>query len=614
MAKYSLYTSKEIKPQGWTLDQLKIQAQGLAGQLDRVWPDVRDSMWIGGAREGWERVPYWLDGFIPLAYLLDDEDMKARAKRYVDKIIESQKADGWICPNGDTPIEKYDNWAIILISKTLTVYYDCSADERVPAVVYRVLKNFYDLLSTGRIHLFAWGEHRWFETFIALDRLREWFGEEKWMGELARILLEQGTDYEKLTELWKRPLNKWTQDTHIVNIMMMLKEEAVTCDLLGKKYTDKAERLRKILRRYNGMPTETFTGDECLAGLSPIHGVELCAVVEQMYSYEHLYAYTGNKKWAERLEKVAFNALPATISDDMWSHQYDQMSNQIECTPFRGNAPFTTNKQQANVFGLEPEYGCCTSNFGQGWPKLVIASFMKARDGVVSAVPIPCVLTTEWRGVPVKVSLRTDYPFRNSFTYTVEAQEKTPMKLRIRIPSFANNVRLGGAPVDKRDMIVINGFEAGTTEITLSYDTEPRVVARPYGLNSVEYGSLVFALPIESEAKIVEYTKQNVERKFPYCDYHIKGTSDWNVALTESRFEVEERPMPSVPFSSKEPAIVLKTRLCHIDWGYAPYYDTVCAKAPHSRVALDEPAVRELYPYGCAKLRMTELPFAKKIK
>ena len=125
MAKYSLYTSKEIKPQGWTLDQLKIQAQGLAGQLDRVWPDVRDSMWIGGDREGWERVPYWLDGFVPLAYLLDDEDMKARAKRYVDKIIESQKADGWICPNGDTPIEKYDNWAIILISKTLTVYYDC---------------------------------------------------------------------------------------------------------------------------------------------------------------------------------------------------------------------------------------------------------------------------------------------------------------------------------------------------------------------------------------------------------------------------------------------------------------------------------------------------------
>jgi hypothetical protein len=27
--------------------------------------DVRDSRWIGGDRDGWERVPYWLDGFVP---------------------------------------------------------------------------------------------------------------------------------------------------------------------------------------------------------------------------------------------------------------------------------------------------------------------------------------------------------------------------------------------------------------------------------------------------------------------------------------------------------------------------------------------------------------------
>ena len=27
--------------------------------------------------------------------------------------------------------------------------------------------------------------------------------------------------------------------------------------------------------------------------------------------------------WLERLEKLAYNALPAAISPDMWSHQYD---------------------------------------------------------------------------------------------------------------------------------------------------------------------------------------------------------------------------------------------------------------------------------------------------
>ena len=83
MKKWNFYTSDEIKPQGWLKRRLEIQAQGLSGNLDKMWRDVRDSSWIGGDAEGWERVPYWLDGFVPLAYLLEDKDMIARAKKYV---------------------------------------------------------------------------------------------------------------------------------------------------------------------------------------------------------------------------------------------------------------------------------------------------------------------------------------------------------------------------------------------------------------------------------------------------------------------------------------------------------------------------------------------------
>src|SRR4051812_47321706 len=51
-----------IKPAGWLRKQLQIQADGLGGHLDEFWPDVKESAWIGGAEEGWERGPYWLDG------------------------------------------------------------------------------------------------------------------------------------------------------------------------------------------------------------------------------------------------------------------------------------------------------------------------------------------------------------------------------------------------------------------------------------------------------------------------------------------------------------------------------------------------------------------------
>ncbi len=310
---YSFFTSKELKPDGWMRRQLEIERDGLCGNLDRVWPDVRDSKWVGGDREGWERVPYWLDGFIPLAYLLDDEDMKQRAKRYVDKILENQQEDGWICPNGDTTREKYDTWAVMLIGKALTVYYDCSGDERVPTAVYRIFKNYYDLLKAGTVKLFDWGKFRWFEGFVSLIWLRDHMGEEPWMHELGSILCEQGTRYEDLTDLWKTPAVKWTFENHIVNIAMMLKSEAMTSRLNGSEYTDLAERLFRVLDHYNGTPVGTFTGDECLAGVSPIQGTELCAVVELMYSYELLYAYTGDEKWAKRLELCAYNALPATL-------------------------------------------------------------------------------------------------------------------------------------------------------------------------------------------------------------------------------------------------------------------------------------------------------------
>ena len=77
---YTPFRYDEVFPEGWVKRQLRIQAEGLAGNLDNMWPDVKDSAWIGGDKEGWERVPYWLDGFVPLAFLLRDEKMISRAK------------------------------------------------------------------------------------------------------------------------------------------------------------------------------------------------------------------------------------------------------------------------------------------------------------------------------------------------------------------------------------------------------------------------------------------------------------------------------------------------------------------------------------------------------
>src|SRR5258708_749885 len=62
-----------VKPKSWLLEQLRIQARGLSGHIDEFWPDLgKNSGWLGGTGESWERGPYFLDGLVPLAYLTGD--------------------------------------------------------------------------------------------------------------------------------------------------------------------------------------------------------------------------------------------------------------------------------------------------------------------------------------------------------------------------------------------------------------------------------------------------------------------------------------------------------------------------------------------------------------
>lgn len=604
---YNYFKAVEIKPAGWLLRQLKIQAKGLSGNLHKMWPDISDSAWIGGKHESWERVPYWLDGFIPLAYLLDDKELIKTADLYMNEIINRMEPDGWICPCKREERKNYDIWAAFLIGKVLTVYYDFTGREDIKLCLYKSMKCLYEHLKNDKATLYQWGLFRWFECLIPLQFLYDSYKED-WILDFAGWLKENGADYRNFTEEWKRPLSKWTLQTHIVNLMMMFKSEALCHNLLGDTYIGIAEKLWKILEEYNGTAVGTFTGDECLAGKRNNRGTELCAVVEQMYSCQLLYAVTGKSIWAERMEKLAFNALPATISDDMWTHQYDQMVNQIACKTFDCKSFFGTNSPDAHLFGLEPNFGCCTSNFNQGWPKLVLNAFLKDKNGILCPYMIPAKLNTKIKGVSVKITQDTEYPFRLNGRYIIEADAPITFSLKIRIPKWAKSIKLNGKSIAKKEYVVIRKKWNGKEEIKLELSDIPRIVKRPYKMKTVEYGPLVFSLPIKAEYKKLEYEKDGVVRKFPYCDYELLPKEEWRYALSDTTFEIEEHPINKIPFSSKNPAVTLKTGMQRINWEYADDYDSVSAISPKSSKPISKKEEKTLFPYGCSKLRITEMP------
>ena len=603
--KYTFFTSKEIKPRGWLKTELEIQASGLCGNLDKVWRDVRDSAWIGGDSDGWERVPYWLDGFIPLAYLLEDEDMISRAKRYVESIMSAQKPDGWICPCPDDERGDYDVWAALLIAKVLCLYGDCSGDERAFSAVKKCLKQLSGHLDYNTLR--NWGAARWFEGLIPIYRLYEICGEE-WLVVLAKKLRVQGFDWERAFRegLIDDCAQGWDYISHVVNIAMMLKSEALW-SLFGDGSAQAfADAAAEYLDKKHGAAAGHYNGDENLSGNSPVQGAELCSVVELMYSYEILFAVTGDTKWLDRLEQIGFNSLPAALAPDMWTHQYDQMTNQAACYPMK-TPTFRTNNNEAHIFGLEPNFGCCTANFGQGFPKLALSSFFKAEDGIAACALVPAVIKTSVNGTAVSAEIAGGYPFEDSARFIICADKPVEFCFYIRVPIWAKSAKIDGKNALPGSFFRILKRWSGKSVITAEFEFETQLVKRPEDMVCVRRGPLIFSIPIEEKWERVEYEKDGVERRFPYCDYHIYPQSEWNYAIAGSEFETV-RQEAEKPFDAVRAPIAVYADAVRIDWGFE---DGHVLRAPRSREPLGAPERIRLIPYGCTNLRMTEVPFIK---
>jgi uncharacterized protein len=205
-----------------------------------------------------------------------------------------------------------------------------------------------------------------------------------------------------------------------------------------------------MLDDYHGIPNGMFSTDEHIAGNDPSQGIELCAVVESMFSYELIAADLADPVFGDRLEKVAFNALPGTFRDDMWSHQYDQQPNQIACR--RRPRRWSTNGVDANLFGLTPEFGGCTANMHPGWPKLASSLWMGTADeGLAAVAYAPSELeAVVGHDVKVHIAEDTEYPFREIVQLTVNPATPVKFPLKLRIPAWAKaaTVAIGGAPVN----------------------------------------------------------------------------------------------------------------------------------------------------------------------
>jgi len=204
-----------VRPAGWLRDQCRIQAEGITGRLEEFWPDLGpDNMWLGGKTEGWERGPYYLDGLVPLAYLLEDAKLKALAQKWIDSILEMQDETGWLGPAQAPNRRPYDPWPVAIVLKALTQYHEATEDERVLPVMTRFCGCLRETLEERP--LFEWGMYRWADLILSLHWLYERTGETGLL-ETAQQIQSQGYDWRSHFEQFpsgRRPLQRdagWTR-------------------------------------------------------------------------------------------------------------------------------------------------------------------------------------------------------------------------------------------------------------------------------------------------------------------------------------------------------------------------------------------------------------------
>ena len=618
-----------IRPRGWLLEQLRIQANGLSGHLGEVWNDVgSNSGWLGGSGESWERGPYYLDGLLPLAYLLDDSRLKAIAQRFVDWTLEHGWSNGMI-----GPAKNDDWWPRIVMLKALMQYQELAGDPRVIPLMDKYFR--YQLAELSKRPLRDWGKFRWQDQVLSIIWLYNRTGS-AYLLDLARMLHQQGFDWigsfedfrfkEKITaEYIKLEEGQGLADlalaTHGVNNGQAIKCGPVWSQVSGSAHDRKAVfHMIDELNRYHGLPNGMFSCDEHLSGRDPSQGSELCTVVEYMFSLECSLAITGDASLADRLEKLAYNALPGTLTDDMWAHQYNQEPNQVECSLH--HKPWVTDGPESNLFGLEPNFGCCTANYHQGWPKFANSLWMFSgaqendrEDGLVAVAYAPCEVHTRLRDTPLHVIEETDYPFRGSIQMTVVPDSPIAFPLRLRIPGWASGARIRVNGEKLRDP------DAGTfARIERTWRAGDRIeIVFPMRLRtsrwfndsiSIERGPLVFSYGIGED-----WVKLR-DNRLESSDWQVFPTTPWNYGLNvnaeapEAGIMVCETQIGPRPFAREHPPVRLRVKARQIAAWRAD--DGAANPLPQSPItSQQQEEILTLVPYATTKLRITAFPQLK---
>lgn len=621
-----------VKAEGWLQEMLLLQKKGATGKLDELYPLVmgNNNGWLGGDGDQWERGPYWIHGLITLAYLLEDEELINKTIPWVEWALNSQKSDGYFGPDKDYPNmpgvqrnNSADWWPRMVVLKILQQYFSATEDTRVIDFMRNYFKYQLETLPNTPLDNWTfWAKYRGGDNLMVVYWLYNITGD-NFLLDLAEIIQEQTFDYTY--RFLETDLIRNQENIHCVNLAQGIKEPAIFYQQSKDgKHIESIKKAFADIKKYSGQPQGMFGGDEALRNNIPTNGVELCSVVELMFSLENILTITGEVSFADHLERIAYNALPAQVTDDFMQRQYFQQANQVHIT--REDRNFSLNHGGTDVcFGLLTGYPCCTSNMHQGWPLYVQNLWYATPDRGLAAVLFAPSKITAFVGdsTEVTVTEQTNYPFEENilFNFLLDKNVIVNFPFRLRIPEWCSSaiVKINGeihSNPNGNQVIKIERDWKNDDVVELIIPAEIKLNRWHENSVSVDLGSLNFVLKIEENWNKVTNTKD--PEVFGSHYFEVTAASPWNYGLIDipedeikNHYKIIREASPGTyPWNPQNAPIKIETKAKRInDWKM--YYGSA-GPLPYSiqwgqKVSESEETVM-LIPYGCSNLRISEFP------
>ena len=565
--KFQSIPANAITPKGWLKQYLVNQKDGLTGHLENAGYPFNTVGWAADSIpnnisvEKWwpyEQNAYWVDGMMRCGLLLNDTFLINKAGKSISYVMEHPDSTGFLGPKFTKENNERDRWIHAIFFRAMMAEYEATQN---PAILAAIKKHY---LGDRFPHT---GIRESVNTEVVL-----------WAYEKSKdtALLNFAKDiYHQSNELNK--------DAKVSDIGFL--KDSVATGEHGVTYLEKS-KIGAILFLYTGDSTYLHPSVAAFSKLDKYHmlvsGVnvssehiepvttqesgEICDISDYSWNVAYLLKATGNVDHADKIERIAFNAAPGSVTNDFKAMQYFSAPNQVIAA--RGS--YIRGGGDQMRFAPNPGTECCPGNVNRMMPNFAINSWMTDGKGGIAATlyaPSSVTFPVGENNTEVTIDEETNYPFTDTINFTFHLKETTSFDFYIRIPHWCSKatVLLNGEPLK-------GSFSAGTyvpirqaykegDKMTVILPADFKLTAQVENGIAVERGPLLFSLKIQEDWKIDTLDKRS---NTDYPAYELFAKSPWNYALclnnenVQQAIKVINKPYTDNPWSIETSPIELQ--------------------------------------------------------